>query len=162
MRAIVRQVSRGSILGHHARRLRGCLTARWKERKVMDFFKLVSEGTPQSVHAAIDQGADVNAQDPLYGLTALMWAARFNQNPEVITILLKAGADVNMKDANGCTPLLWAAWGNQNPEVITILLRAGADAKAKNNQEKTAFDNAQANEKLKGTDAYRQLQQASR
>jgi len=118
-------------------------------------------GTPESVQAAINQGADVNAQDPLYGRTPLLWAAWRNQNPEVITILLKAGADVNMKDANGCTPLLWAAWGNQNPEVITVLLKAGADAKAKNNQGKTAFDNAQANEKLKGTTALKQLEEAS-
>jgi ankyrin repeat protein len=45
--------------------------------------------------------------------------------------------------------------------VITTLLRAGADAKAKDNYGKTAFDYAQNNEKLKGTDAYRQLQEAS-
>jgi len=40
-------------------------------------------------------------------------------------------------------------------------LKAGADAKAKDKLGKTAFDYAQANEKLKGTDAYRQLQEAS-
>jgi len=91
-----------------------------------DFFELVKTRTPQSVQAAIDQGADVNAQN---------------------------------KD--GATPLMYAAAFNQNPEVITTLLKAGADGKAKSNERKTAFDYAQGNEKLKGTDAYRQLQQAS-
>ncbi len=54
-----------------------------------------------------------------------------------------------------------AAGSNMNPEVITTLLKAGADAKAKDNYGETAFGYAQNNEKLKGTDAYRQLQEAS-
>ncbi|MGA2976610.1 MAG: hypothetical protein ABSF77_14980 [Spirochaetia bacterium] len=37
----------------------------------------------------------------------------------------------------------------------------GADAKVKSKSGSTAFDFAQDNEKLKGTDAYRQLQKAS-
>jgi len=50
---------------------------------------------------------------------------------------------------------------NQNPEVIITLLKAGADAKAKNNKGYTAFDYAQDSEKVKDTDSYRQLQEAS-
>jgi ankyrin repeat protein len=49
----------------------------------------------------------------------------------------------------------------EHPEVITVLLKAGGDAKAKNSDGKTAFDYAQKNANLKGTDAYRQLQEAS-
>jgi len=45
--------------------------------------------------------------------------------------------------------------------VITLLLKVGADAKAKDNVEQTVIDYAQGNEKLKGTDAYRQLEKAS-
>ena len=125
------------------------------------FIELVETGTPRQIQAAIDQGEDVNAQDKLLDWTALMHAARFNKNPEVITTLLKAGADVNAKDTDGWTALMWAAWKNQNLRVITALLKAGADAKAKDGVGKTAFDYAQDNEKLKGTDAYRQLQRAS-
>ncbi|MGA2381590.1 MAG: hypothetical protein ABSG85_20005 [Spirochaetia bacterium] len=51
---------------------------------------------------------------------------------------------------------------NQKPEVITTLLKAGADAKAKDDDGKTAFDYAQSNDRLKGTDAFRRLQEASR
>ena len=54
-----------------------------------------------------------------------------NQNPEVITTLLKAGADIKAQNKNGVTALIYAAKYNQNPEVIMTLLKAGADAKAK-------------------------------
>jgi ankyrin repeat protein len=44
--------------------------------------------------------------------------------------------------------------------VITTLLAAGADAKAKDNDGNTAFDYAQKNEKLAGSKAYWELNQA--
>jgi len=91
-----------------------------------------------------------------------MAAAEYNQNPEVITTLLAAGADIKVRDKYGRSPLMAAARDNQNPEVITILLKAGADGKAKSSAGKTAFDYAQGNAKLKGTDAYRKLQEASK
>jgi ankyrin repeat protein len=80
----------------------------------------------------------------------------------VITILLNAGAEVNAKNKDGGTALMDAAKTNTNPEVITTLLKAGADAKANDLTGKTAFDYAQDNEKLKNTDAYVQLQKASK
>ena len=87
-----------------------------------------------------------------------MYAAFSNPNPAMTTTLLKVGAEVNAgAGARGLTPLVEAAANNQNPEVVTALLNAGADAKAKDGAGKTAFDYAQSNEKLKGTDAYRKL-----
>ena len=120
---------------------------------------VVIGGTPQDVQAAIDKGADVNARSG--SETPLILAAWHNPNPDVITTLLRAGADINARNKNGSTVLMAAAGFNQNPEVITTLLRAGADGKAKSNEGKTAFDYAQYNEKLKGTAALRQLQEAS-
>jgi ankyrin repeat protein len=79
----------------------------------------------------------------------------------VIATLLKAGADIEARDNYGRTALMWAARHNENPEVIMTLLKAGANAKAKDSKEKTAFDYAKANKMLKGTDALRQLQEAS-
>jgi ankyrin repeat protein len=95
--------------------------------QTMNFFELVKTGMPQDVHAAIRNGADVNA-----------WFF------------------------NGRTPLMYAAGFNKNPEVTTVLLKTGADPKAKDRMGKTAFDYAQENELLKGTDAYRQLEEASK
>ena len=91
-----------------------------------------------------------------------MYAARFNKNPEAITTLLKAGAQVNAKDTDGWTALMWAAWKNQNLGVITTLLKAGADGKARSNEGKTAFDYAKGNDSLKGTDVLKELEEASK
>jgi hypothetical protein len=41
-------------------------------------------------------------------------------------------------------------------------LKAGADAKAKDHDGKTALDYAQVNAKLKGTDALKHLEEASK
>ena len=51
---------------------------------------------------------------------------KYNQNPEVITELIKAGAKINDRANNGWTPLMHAAQSNQNPEVISELIKAGA------------------------------------
>ncbi len=79
----------------------------------------------------------------------------------MIATLLKAGADIEARDNDGRTALMWAAGHNPNSEVIMALLKAGANANAKDSKEKTAFDYAKANKMLKGTDALRQLQEAS-
>ncbi|MGA2612258.1 MAG: caspase family protein [Spirochaetia bacterium] len=169
-----------------------------------DFFKLARNGSPQEVRAAIDQGADVNAQDK-DGMTPLIYAAQYNLNPEVITMLLAAGALVDARNPEGWTyteswtPLMWAAMKNQNAEVISTLLKAGADCNAQSQRRgritplmlaarynpnpevivillkaganakvisedahKTAFDYARNNIKLIGTDALKQLQEASK
>jgi len=93
-----------------------------------DFFELAKTGTSEQIQAAIDKGANANAvvprgEEETMGKTPLMYAAKFNTNPEVITVLLKAGADVNAVDALHSNALIWAA-GIQNPDVITALLKA--------------------------------------
>lgn len=57
---------------------------------------------------------------------------------------------------------MYAANGGNAEVLVLILLKAGADAKAKDSTNKTALDYARANAKLKDTDAYRQLEKASR
>ena len=84
-----------------------------------------SDATVSQVRECLDLGADVNARGE-YGLTPLMFAAQSNENPEVISLLLKAGAEVNAKEKLGWTPLMQAAMFNSNPEVISTLLKAGA------------------------------------
>ncbi|MGA9135771.1 MAG: ankyrin repeat domain-containing protein [Candidatus Sulfotelmatobacter sp.] len=118
---------------------------------------------PEVIAILLKAGADVNAEDDK-GMTALIYATSVNQNPkpEMITTLLKAGANVNARDEYGTTPLMYAASRSSNPEVITTLMQAGADVKAKGSDGKTAFDFAQNNENLRGTDALRKLQEASK
>lgn len=126
----------------------------------MDLFAIMQDGTPQDVQIAINNGADSKAWD-VNGATPLMYAARYNSNPDMIEILLKAGADMFHRDEYGATPLMWAAEYSNNPGMISMLLKAGADAKAKDKKGKTALDYVQDNEKLKGTNAFLQLQKAS-
>ena len=75
-------------------------------------------------------GADLNAQAEYEGLTPLHFVAQ-NNNPAVVTALLKSGLDLHARDQRGLTPLHWAAWKNKNPAVITTLLDAGADPMAR-------------------------------
>jgi len=114
---------------------------------------------PEVIATLMKAGADIQARDG-NGVTVLMWAA-MNQNPEVFTEVYKAGADINAQDRQGMTSLMWAAQINPNPEMITTLLKAGANAKVKDRFGETAFHYAQTNAKLKGTNAYRQLEEAS-
>src|SRR5208282_5753614 len=73
----------------------------------MDFFDLVITGSSQRVRAALNTGADVNARNS-YGKTPLMEAAEYNPNPESISVLLAAGADLKspgqgrLYRADGC------------------------------------------------------------
>ena len=48
-----------------------------------------------------------------------------NENPAVITTVIKAGADVTARDKDGETPLHDAGF-NVNPAVITTLVKARA------------------------------------
>jgi ankyrin repeat protein len=91
-----------------------------------------------------------------------MCAAGYNSNAEVISTLLRAGADIDARDRyNNMTALMYAAWFNQNPAIITTLLNSGADAKAKSCVGKTAADFAQYNLKLIGTEILRNLMEES-
>jgi len=104
-----------------------------------DFFLLAKSGTPQDIQAALKNGAKVNAIDKEHsGHTALMYAAQFNPSTEVITLLLKAGADPRAEDGNGMTALICAVM-NPDSRIISTLLKAGVDPNAKNHCKLTAL-----------------------
>ena len=115
--------------------------------------KVDSEKVNQLIHA----GANVNARNK-NGWTPLMIAAWKNPSPKILTALLSHGADVHAKSGDGWTPLMFAA-AESTPEILTVLLDAGADAKAKDDEGQTALDYARENEKLKGTEALRLLEE---
>jgi len=77
----------------------------------------------------IDAGAKVNARSSS-GWTALMTAAAYSANPEVIKALINAGAKVGSRTEEGHTALEVAAEHNENPEVIKALIAAGAEVDA--------------------------------
>jgi ankyrin repeat protein len=116
---------------------------------------------PDVASVLLKAGADIKARNS-DGWSSLMWAARYSSNPEEISLLLKAGADINDQSNDGWTSLMIAAKYNTKPEVVVLLLRAGADSRAKSRAGKAAFDYAQENVNLKGSDALKQLEEASK
>jgi ankyrin repeat protein len=91
-----------------------------------------------------------------------MIAARFSTTPEIVTLLLAAGAEIEARDNLGQTPLIIAAGFTTTPEIISLLLAKGADPLAKDNAGHPVLAHAQENEELPGTRAYQQLRKRSR
>ena len=74
-------------------------------------WKIFKSGTPEQVLAEIakfpeDSGLETRSE---FDLTPLMYAAGGNSSPEIITALLKAGAELEARDQYGWTTLMFAA-----------------------------------------------------
>lgn len=87
-------------------------------------------GTPQSVEALLEHGANANAAND-DGITPLIWAAGSEAK---VRTLLQHGADVNARSALGNTPLLVASAFRGNANVVRRLLEKGAQAYVTNQQ----------------------------
>lgn len=69
-------------------------------------------------------GRNIDVKDE-NGLTALMWASAYGQNPTV-KILLSAGARVDQLGPEGETALLLAA-ASGHIDIVKVLISSGAD-----------------------------------
>jgi ankyrin repeat protein len=102
----------------------------------------------KEIQAAIDAGVNVNARNGEALFEAVSMTVHYRKHGTVVSILLKAGADVNARyrreGIEGITVLMVAA-GEGNLEVASALLKAGADANAKNNDGVTALMGAAIN-----------------
>ena len=88
------------------------------------------------VRSLLDLGADPNA--PGFLSSPLHQAARRGDNPELITLLLDAGADVNARARGGDTPLHRA----DGTAVIAALLSGGAEVDARGARGQTPLHRA--------------------
>jgi ankyrin repeat protein len=110
-----------------------------------DFVDICFDGTTQEIEAAIAAGADIGTRGK-DGRTALMAAAANSKNPEAVSILLKAGAEVNAQSDSGWTALMFATWQG-SPEIVSTLLKAGAEVNAQSENGWTPLLAAAANSK---------------
>lgn len=93
--------------------------------------------TAEQFQRALDGGANPNAvaRD---GWSVLTNAASGNPDPQVIKMLVKAGARVDFTTPiGGDTPLMEAVQRNPNPAVISALVEAGSNVNAKDNHSRT-------------------------
>jgi ankyrin repeat protein len=84
------------------------------------------EGDAAKLQSLLKKGADVNAARA-DGVTALSETIFYNNNPQAINVLIRAGANVNVSDSYGVN-LLHLACLNQDAKVVQQLLSKGADA----------------------------------
>jgi hypothetical protein len=95
-------------------------------------------GNVEAVRQHIEAGTDLNERNPGSGATALIAAASFGQN-ETATLLIEAGADLEVKNNEGSTALHTAAFLCRE-KIVKALLARGADRNARNNAGSTALD----------------------
>lgn len=100
-------------------------------------FAISKRSNPERIEVVrilVEAGADVNQQTTpgsetscfmrdafLKGETPLHRAAAYG-DAMMIRLLLDAGADPSMKDANGDTPISWGSWHLRPSEVLGLLL----------------------------------------
>jgi outer membrane protein assembly factor BamB len=89
-----------------------------------DLWAAAKKGDAAKVTALLGKGVDVNAKTA-YGATALSFAAD-KGHLEVVKVLVKHKADINVKDTfYKFTPLNWAVF-NGHAAIVGVLLEAGA------------------------------------
>ena len=144
----VREERRGGTLLHVA--LREIARAYNRQNRASHY--------PAVIQMLLDAGADMEALDRL-DRTPLFRAVDLDIPAAVTKALLAAGADIAALDHGGNTPLHEAVV-RSNPDLVEVLLDAGADPLARNAAGETPWDLAQRDEYLRGTDAYRRLNDA--
>lgn len=105
------------------------------------------------IEVLLAKGANVNAQD-ITGATALIYAT-ISRNPPIVRLLLKKGADVNVR-GGGSTALIFALdhrggdsdLFSKQAEIAKLLLDAGADVNATDDFGKTALMQAAGNNQV--------------
>ncbi|MCY3676863.1 MAG: ankyrin repeat domain-containing protein [Gemmatimonadetes bacterium] len=92
---------------------------------------------PAAVRTCLASGYSVDERSAPGERTPLHLAARFSDDPDVIGVLVEAGAKLEATTRPRLTPLHWAARYNRNPAVVGALLEYGASAYAETTHGRT-------------------------
>jgi len=96
-----------------------------------DIFCAALKNELSEVERYLDAGFDVNSTALTTNVETVLHNAVLGQNPEMVSLLLGRGADVNKTDNTGNSPLhLAAMWGHAT--MVRLLLKNGADPKLRN------------------------------
>ena len=107
------------------------------------FLKLCRAGDAEELRAELESDPNfVRSWLDNEGETPLMTAAEKTRNPEVIRVLLAAGADVNDQDEDDETPLMYAMDDYANIGVVRALLEGGANVHLRDEKNRTALMHA--------------------
>ena len=99
-------------------------------------------GDLDAIKQHIQAGSDLDEREPAVGSSPLISAAVFGKT-EIARALIKAGANVNLKNNEGSTALHSAAFLCRL-EIVKMLLENGADKEVLNNYGSTALQSVSA------------------
>jgi ankyrin repeat protein len=102
------------------------VNARGKDRYTPLMRAVAAGADLDSVRVLLDGKSDVNAEDDQNRNAILLLASRQDADPEVLTALIKAGANPNAVDSSLVTPLMEAC-KQKNAAAVEVLLKAGAE-----------------------------------
>ena len=91
----------------------------------ISIYDAARDGNIEAVKQHLAAGTDVNAKDEYSGYTSLHHAANHGLN-EIAKLLIKKGANVNLKADFGYTPLMLAT----NTVIAELLIKNGANVNA--------------------------------
>mmetsp|Transcript_42118 Transcript_42118/g.126054 ORF Transcript_42118/g.126054 Transcript_42118/m.126054 type:complete len:1103 (-) Transcript_42118:630-3938(-) len=101
---------------------------------LVELISAASDGRLSDVERLISEGANVNEKTNMSPLNA----AAERGHADIVDVILRAGADVNLQVVVGMTPLCFAA-SNGHLDIVVMLLDAGADPNLANDSEYTAL-----------------------
>lgn len=105
-------------------------------------YDAVVKGDSVAMKDFINRGVDVNLIIKQgFVETNLIITAVYNKNADILNLLLRNGADVDLDDGFGATALMYAV-SNTQIELVKILLEHNADPNLKDKTGNNAFSNA--------------------
>uniref|UniRef100_A0A7S3XD60 Uncharacterized protein n=1 Tax=Picocystis salinarum TaxID=88271 RepID=A0A7S3XD60_9CHLO len=95
------------------------------------------DGDLKHVKRTLDEGGNVDGREPKTEATCLHFAAKGN-HPDIVTLLIKRGANVNLANKEGATPLHEAA-AQGCQACVQVLLEGGSRLEAKDKTRQNAI-----------------------